>query len=155
MEYSIEYKPYFFTASQPCENAFLNREIDILIFKSGWDYIDMLGYSWGAIGDSEPLYDGDKDVGQTMFYGSGGNVASDLRCESGIKCYIELEVNRYYDKNRTMEIRPCVRILNGYEENPWDEVHKWYFEPEGMKSCDTFFPKGDCMNNYSLKIDIR
>jgi hypothetical protein len=139
----VDSKPYFFTASQPCENASYNKE-NTLIYSH--DYIVFNGMDYNKI-KCEPIIENNVRIGTKRTFMTESFIQ---RCHDPNSLKV---ITKLYED--TFEISIGVKILNGFEEDPEDELHYWYFEPEGMKSCDTFFPKGDCMNNYKLKITLR
>jgi hypothetical protein len=55
-----------------------------------------------------------------------------------------------YNDDKPIEIGISTEI-----ENEFEDSMIWYFEQEGMKCIDgTFYPKGNCMNDYKLKIEF-
>jgi hypothetical protein len=53
-----------------------------------------------------------------------------------------------YNDDKPIEIGISTEI-----ENEFEDSMIWYFEQEGMKCIDgTFYPKGNCMNDYKLKV---
>jgi hypothetical protein len=140
LSYTISSKPYFWTSSTPAENSEYNK-INTLNIKYinnvGIDistkiYFNDVRFNCHCV---KQLLEDNQIIGYQYFYTNPDQMEA-------------LNIKSYHD-NRPFEIQIMFRFINEF-----DEEGDFYFETEGMKSIDGFFPKGSCLDNYKLIINI-
>jgi hypothetical protein len=141
MSFTIPTHSYFTTASQPCENAIYNKENTLDITDYRMNGVTFNGINLGLCVLNN-IYDGDKYIGKEFIYDN----SDDNPEVNELYLWETIRIMEYVDKPTEIEIYVI------FESIDYNTQECFYFEPEGMKSDDLFFPKGDCMNNYKLII---
>jgi hypothetical protein len=140
LSYIIPSKPYFWTSSTPAENSEYNK-INTLhisyVVENDFKLISEVCFNNTIFNGHcvREIIEDNETIGHHFFYTNPDQIEA-------------LNIKSYYD-NRPFEIEIMFRFINEYEVE-----EDFYFEQEGMKSIDGFFPKGSCLDNYKLIINI-